>query len=243
MNKFCLLTLFIVNAIFLLCQEAQNEDLNNQHLLNSSFELRNDCPKTAGEFNLCQFWYCPWVRESPDYFCTDCDSTLNKIVLNSLNAEDGNCFVRIITRYWKYYSAQEHIQTKLISPLEEGIKYKLSFYLRTGEGSTYFTDRIAVAFTDDSLESFIRVKKRRYYMINCKESILIKDKHFFSTDYQWQKIELEFVAKGNENFLTLGIFANNLKGYKKEKKFKTNAGDASKVGYYDVDMLELIKVD
>lgn len=205
--------------------------------------MRNGCPIAAGEFNLCQSWHCPWVRESPDYFCVDCDSLANNVVLDTLDPQDGNCFVRIIIRYWKYYSAQEHIQTKLATPLKEGEKYRLSFYMRTGEESSYFTDRIAVALTVDSLESFIRVNKKRYYMIGCRDALLIKNKSFFSNDFQWQKIEIEFIAKGNENFLTVGIFANNLFGYKREKLFRTSRGDSSKVGYYDLDMFELIKVD
>ena len=243
MRKMILIPLFIAQTLFLFSQKAQIKDEQNQHLFNPSFEIRNGCPRAAGEFNLCQTWYCPWVRESPDYFCTDCDSISNNIVLDSLDAMDGNCFVRIITRYWKYYSAQEHIQTKLTSPLEKGNKYKLSFYLRTGEGSSYFTDRIAVAFTADSLESFTMIKKKRYYMIDCKEAKLIKEKRFFSKDFKWQKVELEFVAKGDESFLTVGIFANNLLGYKRERIYRTLLGDSSKVGYYDLDMFELIKVD
>lgn len=80
-------------------------------------------------------------------------------------------------------------------------------------------------------------------MIKCKKAKLIKEKQFFSNDFKWQKVEIEFVAKGDESYLTVGIFANNLIGYKRQKRFKTEAGDASKVGYYDLDMFELIKVD
>jgi hypothetical protein len=31
-----------------------------------------------------------------------------------------------------------------------------------------------------------------------------------------KKVEIEFVAKGDESYLTVGIFANNLIGYKRQ---------------------------
>jgi len=231
MKYFLLFHLIFANILYTFSQEILNNDDGNKYLLNPSFEILNGCPIAAGEFNLCQSWYCPWIRETPDYFCIDCDSLANNIILDNLDSKDGNCFVRIIIRYWKYYSAQEHIQTKLLSSLKTGEKYKLSFYMRTGEESSYFTDRIAVALTVDSLESYDYVNKKRYYMIGFKEAKLIKD------------VEIEFIAEGDEKFLTVGIFANNLKGYKREKFYRTYRGDSTRVGYYDLDMFELIKVE
>ena len=239
MHKFITALLLLFFNVYMHAQKSEIGNVDGEYIINPSFEMRDGCPIAAGEFYLCQSWYCPWARESPDYFCVDCDSLANNIVLDSLDSKDGNCFVRLIIRYWKYFSAQEHIQTRLTNSLEKGTKYKLTFYVRTGEGSNYFTDRIAVALTRDSVESFNIVKKKRYYMIQCKNAILIRDKHFFSKDFQWQKIELEFIAKGSENFITIGIFANNLVGYKRENLFRTGKGDASKVGYYDFDMFDI----
>jgi len=236
-RKLSLVYASFLNFLMVLSQEMILD--SSQLIMNSSFEMNIGCPRTTGEINLCEAWYCPWIRESPDYWCVNCDSISNNILFDSLYPKEGKCFVTLVIRNGKYYSGQEHIQTKLKETLKAGNKYKLSFYVRAAEESHYFTDRFAVAFSNDSLSSFGAVKKKKYWMVEYKDALLIKKKNFFSKNYQWEKIELEYLAKGNEDFLTIGIFSNNLKGYKRESTFRTGRGDGSNLGFYDIDLVEL----
>ncbi|MBU2019182.1 MAG: hypothetical protein KJ941_06015 [Bacteroidetes bacterium] len=239
--------LLFLNISFLnfptsLAQKIFDDTVTYEYISNSSFEINSGCPIFMGEINLCDSWYCPWVRESPDYWCVNCDSMSNGITFDSLYPKDGNCFITLVIRNGKYYSAQEHIQTKFNNTLKKDKRYKLSFYVRTAENSQYFTDRFAVAFTEDSLSSFGAVKKKKYWMVENKDAILAMDNDFFSNDYQWQKIEFHYTAIGVEKFLTIGVFSNNLRGYKRQKKFRTKNQGKNYLGYYDLDLIELTEM-
>lgn len=237
-----LLSIFSSNFATGLAQKNVDDTVTHEYISNPSFENNSGCPRTSGEINLCSSWYCPWIRESPDYWCANCDSISNGIAFDSLYPKDGNCFITIVIRNGRYYSAQEHIQTKFTNTLKKGKRYKLTFYVRTAEDSHYFSDRFAVAFTEDSLMSFGAIKKKKYWMVEYKDAIIIKDNDFFSNDYKWQKIEFNYTANGVEKFLTIGIFSNNLLGYKREKKFRTKNQGKNYLGYYDIDLIELTEI-
>jgi OOP family OmpA-OmpF porin len=236
--------LLILNFIFLnitiyFAQEMIQESVTEEYINNPSFEINSGCPTSVGEINLCDSWYCPWIRETPDYWCVNCDSMSNGIAFDSLYPKDGNCFITLVIRNGKYYSAQEHIQTRFTTTLKKDKRYKLTFFVRTADDSHFYTDRFAVAFSEDSLSSFGAVKKKKYWMVEYKDAILVKDDSFFSKNYQWQKIELEYIANGNEKFLTIGIFSNNLRGYKRQAKFRTKNQGKNNLGYYDLDLIQL----
>lgn len=233
--KTLLILLVLTPQLKLNSQTSTIYNLNEQLINNCSFEMNYGCPRFSGQIELCKDWYSPWERDSPDYWCANCDSMSNGISFDSLYPKKGNCFTTIVIRNGKYYSAQEHLQTKLTKPLVKDSLYKLTFYVKTGDDSHYFTDRLSVVFTTDSLSSFGFVNKKKYWLPESKKAILLKDKLFYSNDYKWQKVSLNYLSKGGEKFITIGLFSNQFKGYKRESKFRTGKGDGTNLGYYDLD--------
>lgn len=104
---------------------------------------------------------------------------------------------------------RSYIQSKLISPLKKGETYYFSMWVRTSiESSKYFSSGLGVLLTDTSLYYSLKNLTDHYYIgaspqIYCDSVI--------SNIGDWKKIEAYIVAKGGEQFITIGNFFPNEK--------------------------------
>lgn len=91
-------------------------------------------------------------------------------------------------------------QTVLICPLEKGANYKISFYA-SALGAQFIPSNLGLHF------SATEAKQRKVWPIMIKPSVQVKEQyvtHIKKSD--WVKVEVEYTATGNEQFLVLGNF-------------------------------------
>ena len=111
---------------------------------------------------------------------------------------------RGISRYTRSY-----IQTKLITPLKKEEVYHFEMWVRTSNRSSmYFSSGLGVLLTDTAQHYSIKTLTEHYYIgatpqIFCDSTISNVD--------SWQKIEAYYIAKGGEQYLTIGNFFSNEK--------------------------------
>lgn len=93
-----------------------------------------------------------------------------------------------------------YVRTQLLCLLRKGNHYKLEFFIRSPHN---ILDSIGIYFTpyDFLFEKGSPVKiTPSIYLVNTKHS-------FIKGDSSWQKVELDYIANGEERFLTIGNFS------------------------------------
>ncbi len=208
-NIISFLFLFILNITF-----SQNL------VLNPSFEIIKDCPYSLGEFNnLVKNWSTPnW--STTDYF-NNCSQKAGFVNYNGIQkSKTGNGYAGMYFYTDKNY--REYVQGTLSQTLEEGKKYKVTFYISLADESSYAIKAIKVLFSEEKLKVTFRSKniekvinpnkatKKKFQLYSNSENI------FFSDKNNWMKFTFQFTAKGYENYFSIGNFNTNSKT-KKEK--------------------------
>ncbi|HOB28009.1 MAG TPA: carbohydrate binding domain-containing protein [Bacteroidales bacterium] len=217
-----LLTFVIINALMTL--NAQ-ENL----VYNGSFEAYCWCPE---HFHIdtfaCDGWWSP-NDATPDYFHKCMDNGVNSYYYYKSHYEpktgDGYIGLALIgeENFW-----MEHIQSKLIEPLEAGKQYKVSFWVKLAyKYSDYAAYNIGLYFSKDSdivgkkynVSSYVR-----YMTPELRAHIKNPDGNFI-IDTNWVEISGIYTAQGGEQYVTIGMFWDDtpavVEAYEKYKNKNT----------------------
>lgn len=199
----------------------------NNLVPNGSFEKHDSCDCS---FNNVNDWFIGIV--SPDYF-NECTSSVCGIPSNgwgNINPKEGQAYIG--EALWFNNSiSREFIYTK-IDTLEKGDKYCLSFYISVSNQSAYYCNNISALFTNLEIGSTLI----NYF--NYQPQITNVNK--LKGEFDWQKIEGEFIADGTEQFLYLGNFTQ----YDQSECYKISDNDTMifSNGYYAfIDDVQLVK--
>jgi len=173
---------------------------------NPDLENYTVCPDSISQFYRCADWFQP-TNGTTDYF-NDCaiwpvgvpgNQSGVQIALSGVGY--GGIIVYVIpTQSFQY---REYIEARLISPMVQGQKYFVSFWVSLAEDSRYYTDDIGVAFTVDSL------LENSTHQIPFTPQIENPAGQLLSDKTNWTKISGEFIATGAEQFITIGNFKND----------------------------------
>lgn len=132
-------------------------------------------------------------------------------------AHSGNAYVGIIPYSMEGYT--EFLTGKLISPLNKGKKYKVSFYIKyAGNKCALYFTKLEITFALNS--DFSQTKSISPYYCPEKEStyqnIFSKRKTYTDITFNdipllqdtsgWIKLTNMYVAQGGEKFFTIGLF-------------------------------------
>ena len=91
-------------------------------------------------------------------------------------------------------------QTVLKCPLVKGTNYKISFYA-SALGAQFIPSNLGLLF------STAEVGQRRVWPIMIKPSVQVKEQHITRIKKSdWVKVDIDYTATGNEQFLVLGNF-------------------------------------
>ena len=218
MKRFLLLTIFLIFITSITNRtKAQSPDENL--IYNSDFESYQDCPRridALGVLTIVDAWFQP-TNGSADYFnicgMKECFVPNNKLGIQEPHS--GNAYCGIYCSKTEY---REYLQTQLKRKLKEGEKYRLTFHVSLSEYSSGAVATIGAVFSKhrlfDTTRSVLMKKEERkitkkisqttstYYtpqVVNNYDNILINTKG-------WDTISGEFIAEGNEEYLTIGNF-------------------------------------
>jgi len=97
-----------------------------------------------------------------------------------------------------YGKSSEYLTTKLNSSLTAGKTYRVTYYVSLAENSGYAVSGFGASFTSEAVNQ----KSNAYIMTN--PQVVTSDA--VDSKSQWTKISGTFTAKGDEQYLTIGVF-------------------------------------
>lgn len=220
---------------------------SGQNLIsNSGFEEYSQCPNKEDQLSYLKNWFNP-SKTSPDFFhnCNG-DTVTNKTNVGipyNFNgykkAHSGNGYVGIVINSL-HPEFREYIQTKITSQLIKGQSYEISFWLSMADSSTYQCNGIAFCISnekklgtgDPNDGGIILTRQTGGNFIPFVQTKASKD---------WIEVKSTFVAMGDENYITIGLFKEDNKRQKMKRIRKTEK-TYMPYGYYYIDDIKLVAV-
>ncbi|HET9826652.1 MAG TPA: OmpA family protein [Chitinophagaceae bacterium] len=175
--KFLIIQLFIFLSLSSFSQNL---------LVNGGFEDENICT----EFH---------VNCAPEGWIATADTYNNFFKIPSL-AHSGLHCVAIEAGNSKRQFSRTYIRSQLLCALRKGNKYRITFYIKSRHD---ILDSVGIYFTH---YDFLFEKQLRYRIIASKY-VADAVKRPAKGDTNWKKIAIDYVASGNEEYITLGNFS------------------------------------
>lgn len=208
---------------------------------NPSFERFVNCPQKLGNLHDDVVdWVTP-TKGSTDYF-NGCSQAMG--TPKNFNGEQpANFGVGYVGFY--FYAPEdyrEYIQAPLSQKLIKEEVYTVSFYVSLAERSDFAIKEFGIQFTENPVMVPTRKTLSRMHLSKISGDISnyfeIKYSDFYSDKKDWVRVEMEFVAKGTENYIIIGNFKNN----RSTQKFRTKR-NVTKGSYYYVDMVSVVPLN
>lgn len=192
----------IIGVLIIIFTESYAQNL----VPNFDFEDTIACPNGAGAL----FYASPWVSfsETPDYLNSCAPSCLQPSIcygipnnwFGSQLAYSGNGYAGIITYSFDFADAREIMGVPLISPLEIGKKYFLSWYVSRAGGiqSRGATNNIGCRFSTVPFDGSnpMLINNTSHY----RDTLMILD------TLGWTRISGRFTADSTYQYLAIGNF-------------------------------------
>ncbi len=189
-------------------------NLNAQQNLvpNGSFEEYNWCPDNLNGYfvNSAKHWFMPTTGSS-DYF-NSCGDVLFNVPQNYIGyqtARTGNAYAGFVSSLAPTdINYVEYLSVKFLTPLSKGKVYQLTYYLSLADSvhkngqAQQFVSHSGVLFTKDSI--FVN----DFELIDEIPQLKSNENIFINDSLGWQKITFFYLANGDENYITFGIFFN-----------------------------------
>lgn len=217
-NKIKIPIIVIITLLSLITSKTMAQ-MDGNLIYNPSFEEYYTCPQKIepyGYMSQAVAWWQP-TGGSADYY-NKCGSKQCNVPKNKLGIQMPRTGVGMVGIYTSKTTYREYIQTEFKEHLEEGEKYKLTFYVSLSEYSSGAIATIGALFTNDRIEEKTREmltqKITTNYDNGISQSISTYLKPQIVNPYnnpivdteKWTKIEGEYIALGGEKFLTIGNF-------------------------------------
>ena len=174
---------------------------------NPSFELFYECPPYLGQIQQAVSWGSP-NNKTTDYFhrCSPVEDGAS-VPENRLGVQepaDGDAYSGI--RTWLPIIEgnpiyREYLSCQLISPLQAGVSYRLSFKVSVAEGSGYLSNDIGMYLSSTPI-----TPEDAYYY---KPQLSYSDPSVLENQNTWIEISSTYEAEGGEQYLILGNFLDD----------------------------------
>ncbi len=238
----------VLNCIIAVCFLSLSVHAQNL-VSNPSFEAHTGCPERNGDIKKCVSWSTTSPGSTPDYFhkCYVQGSTPRAELGVPHNSEgdrmpvSGEGYVGLALFFKKNYVSREYIQNKLLSPLDKGVKYKVSFYISLSDSSEFVSDHVAIDFSimpNGIMASAPEALLTARHLVTIRNSETMRSK-------SWVKVEAEYTASGGEEYLIIGSFRSNMtfKEYKRKlRKPIQDCRNSECAAYYFIDEVSLMEV-
>ncbi len=195
--------------------------LQAQNLVsNPSFEIKSECPVENGKLEKAVGWINP-SKATPDLFCHCAQNKLAPVSTpqNGMGYQDpysGSCYAGLFVYTVNDTLYGEYIQTKLDHPLVKGQTYHVSFWYSLADHSMYKAVSIGIVLTQEKLK---KKGNERFHELPS----IVNDEPMSNDTLQWQLFHSSYIAKGGEEWLTIGPFGEYRYDEKMRKKIKVPA--------------------
>lgn len=174
---------------------------------NSGFETYTSCPTAGGQWNCCSNWNNVNMNPgagswgTPDYFntCGTGGTAPPATFAGTCNPHLGNSMMALVLYNVPYPQYREYLSVPLISPMQPGNTYTLSFWLTNGTGikSPWTIKNIGVNFSASPLS------QTGWGIITATPQCEILSNIIATT---WTQYTFTIVPTSTWNYLTLGAF-------------------------------------
>lgn len=228
MKKIALTLLALTTLLFSNAQDY------NDVLENGSFEQLDGKIKKGGLVHIATNWMSP-TKTSADLFSTKTKSGFG--ATNPYGKEDpydGEVYAGIKAFSYGDKEARTYISAKLKTPMRNGLKYCVKFYVSLAEGSKYASNNLAATFS-----------KKQYNIpedksIMAESDIMKVGNPVLNAMFGWDEVCGTYTAKGGEKFITIGNFYSNADTKSERiKKPKGFTGQQMVSAYYYIDNISV----
>jgi OOP family OmpA-OmpF porin len=173
---------------------------------NPSFEDYDSCPQGTSDFSV-KDWVNP-TTATPDYYnvCSSFEVGIPSNFFGYQSAKSGSAYIGIHTSNLGNFDSdyREYVQCKLIKPLEVYKTYRISFYVSLSDSSLKACDNIGAYLSKTPVSLADNLN------LNFNPQIVSERNVPFSNKEEWIEISGVFIATGGEQYITIGIFSNNI---------------------------------
>jgi OmpA-OmpF porin, OOP family len=193
-------SLFIVLLLYTFIGNAQNlvtnpgfEDIDSCY--GSTSALGFDVFEWAG----CKGWSNP-IKSSSDLFCNppaDLGFTYQW-------PRSGNSMAAILINAGSIQNYREYVQNELLEPLEKGLVYNINVYV-SGSLTSCVANSFGIRFFEEEY-----IDTSTMWLTNLSCDAVNNSSEYMVDTVGWQKIEMNYVAKGGEKHFIFGNFQDSL---------------------------------
>lgn len=161
-------------------------------------------------------------------------------IYGSEEAKDGANYAGIIAYSYREKEDRTYLQSQLSTPLKKGMRYKVQFYASLAELSKYSSNRLGAYLSKKP----IGADKKMPAIIMDNTPVEHPDRAVFNGMYGWDLVCGEFVASGNEKYITIGNFSNET-DIKTDRVRKPRDAKGNQViaAYYYIDDISVTLLD
>jgi len=223
-------------------QTNDNEKNNNNLVKNGSFEnLINKKPKKLGGISTLDGWFSATGVKADTYrddTKTPTDSKERSLIGSPQNTfgfeepYDGMCYVGISAYLTgKNQNARSFLTGELTTKLTKNKTYCVEFWISLAEGSKFACNNIGAKFDQKQPD-----EKSDKQLMKGNVDVLHPENKIFNSANGWFKICGTYLAKGGEEYISIGNFKTNAETeYEPFKKSKQAKATAIQSAYYYID--------
>jgi gliding motility-associated-like protein len=216
---------FLLSAVLMCCAILAFSQVQN-----SGFEDYSALPASTGQWQLADGWSnAGSMTASPDYYHSNgtLAGDLPETPLALVDPFEGSAIMGFVATGVKGTNYREYLSNPLLTALESGKKYQVTFYITNGlvtemSPAGLGTSHLGVRFSINPLAQSGNAPLER-------QNVLF--------DRDWIEFSFSFVADDNFNHFTLGVFGND-----DEKHIEVNDGNAPQLAYYFVDDFKVVEI-
>lgn len=233
---------FYALLFFVLIFETGAQTISNL-VNNGSFEIVNSCPSSLNIDNVynCKYWFKPTFHGSSDYFNSCSTNTTLSTPTNFVGTQipfKGSSYGGIITYISSiipYNNYREYLEVGLIQTLQIGKKYCISFNVSLAENTSRATANIGFYLSKDSIID----RTLPFSSTILTYSPIYETAAIISDTINWTKIETSYLSTGNQNFITIGNFRNDLT----TMVLNTKPTTTTNLAYYYIDDVSIVEIN
>ena len=203
---------------------------------NPSFENYTQCPTAPSQIGFVLPWKGP-TNNSTDYYnvCSTAMPIPGSIKANGYfqNAKTGNAFAGMNGFNGNITNYREYLQVQMSKPLIQSKCYYVEFYVNLANDCMYAINSFGAHISKVQIST-----TGTGQVLDLTPDIFMYKTPYIDDTLSWTKVSGIFMSQGDEQFLTIGNFKNDI-----------NTGrtvidaSASNIGYYFVDDVSVIEID
>lgn len=198
---------------------------------NGSFEEYYSCPQWIGDFTVADWSKPTWG--SSDYFniCSSEELGVPQNIVGFQQPKSGNAYTGIWLSDFIANEYREYIQCQLISSLEAGEKYQVSFYVSLADSAIKACDNIGALLSATPV-----ILENNNNLPFIPQIVSEKDNPITNT-FGWVLVADTITAIGGEEYLTIGVFTDNT-----HTNWTSVNGGWMSEAYYYIDDVSVVKI-